>query len=179
MKAFIDRRLVWLCSCFLLLDFVLGEVTAPHCSDCFRPHGWPFRYRYEGGFAGGGTWVWPCLWSDFFWTVTVAVIAWAIWLALLSRERRAVEIPLRLRTWGLIRTLYGTWLFIAVIVTSLREIRGDTRLVYLTSDPTEFVGMMFGGVLFGIAALCLALSGVRMIRRAFTGALLAASQTQD
>jgi len=46
------------CSCAFLLTNYLFPATGAPCADCFRPHGLPFTYFREGGFAGGGGIVW-------------------------------------------------------------------------------------------------------------------------
>jgi len=45
-------------SCVFLVMNYLFPASGPPCADCFRPHGLPFTYYREGGFAGGGGIVW-------------------------------------------------------------------------------------------------------------------------
>jgi len=49
------------------------------CWDCFAPHGRPFAYFREGGFGGGGGYVWGGIAGDFLAILAVgAAIAWAL-----------------------------------------------------------------------------------------------------
>jgi len=49
------------------------------CYDCFQPHGWPWTYYHDGGFAGGNGYEWPGLVGDLAAILTMSVaVAW-IW----------------------------------------------------------------------------------------------------
>jgi hypothetical protein len=65
--AFTRRNLIVGLSVSLCLFSAVNFVhnpTSTWCADCFRPHGVPFTYFREGGFAGGGGFVWPGVMGD-------------------------------------------------------------------------------------------------------------------
>jgi hypothetical protein len=39
------------------LFYLITQLRLESCYDCFRPHGFPFTYFHEGGYAGGSAWV--------------------------------------------------------------------------------------------------------------------------
>ena len=79
-------------SFFAALGFlVLGAfVRHPHeCADCFEPHGLPFTYRQDGGFAGGAAFYPFWLGADLLVLVLLTVgIVWAWYRWSTSARRR-------------------------------------------------------------------------------------------
>jgi hypothetical protein len=72
----------------LCLFWLFRDATSPLCSDCFRPHGFPFHYYHDGGFAGGQGWFWPNVWNECIAMLSVSGnITW-LWTALDKRRRR-------------------------------------------------------------------------------------------
>jgi hypothetical protein len=70
---------------FCLLYLVSVSRLEP-CDDCFRPHGFPFTYFHEGGFAGGAAWVWLGVIGDLLCIFGLAsLIAW-IWGRFISKR---------------------------------------------------------------------------------------------
>jgi hypothetical protein len=61
---------------FLLM--VGGFIRHPGwCADCFEPHGFPFTYRQDGGFAGGAAFYPTWFLSDLLvLALLTACIAW-------------------------------------------------------------------------------------------------------
>jgi hypothetical protein len=76
---------------FLLsaLLFVIGEfVRHPReCDDCFAPHGFPFTYRHEGGFSGGGDFYQGWLNADIASYVILSIAIASIWLVRTQENR--------------------------------------------------------------------------------------------
>ncbi len=49
------------------------------CSDCFAPHGIPFTFFHEGGFAGGEGFVWTGVLENFVVVLIVALVSGLVW----------------------------------------------------------------------------------------------------
>jgi len=39
------------------INLLYARLRPDHCFDCFEPHGVPFTYWHDDGFAGGTAWV--------------------------------------------------------------------------------------------------------------------------
>ena len=61
---------------FFVVNYFQFEIRPIICADCFLPHGIPFTYFREGGFAGGGGWAWIGILGEL-----MAVIAFGFLLA--------------------------------------------------------------------------------------------------
>ncbi|WP_263415315.1 hypothetical protein [Terriglobus albidus] len=50
----------------VLAEFIDGATRhlRPPCPTCVTPHGWPFHYYIDPGFAGPGGWIWTGLTLD-------------------------------------------------------------------------------------------------------------------
>jgi len=153
-------------ACALAL-FIGGYFVSPNCADCFRTHGWPTCYYSERGFAGGGGINWRGAVGDLIDAITGAVIIWAIWMAVLSRDQRVTEKPTRRPTWGWIRLFYGVVLTISLIGSVWQEIHGTTDPRFAPDNQAQFIGMMFANVLLACLIGWLALTSIKMIR--YTG----------
>jgi hypothetical protein len=72
-------------SCMIGGTFVLVAVNIVHflrpvwCADCFFPYGLPFTLFKEGGYAGGGGFVWTGLVADAALIPTFAAICTLVW----------------------------------------------------------------------------------------------------
>lgn len=91
--------------------YVFGFLFNPHCADCFRPHGWPFPYYREGGYAGGACYIWGGMLGDFAFAVTASMLLWMGWNAALPRSVRIAERDIRRSSWGWIRISYSLIIF--------------------------------------------------------------------
>jgi hypothetical protein len=60
----------------VFITFLTINVFTPQwpCQDCFNPHGVPFAYHHDGGFAGGAAWVWTGMLKDAGLVVGLGVI---------------------------------------------------------------------------------------------------------
>jgi hypothetical protein len=70
--------------CFLLVTCVLGIANNSYfwhsgCSDCFAPHGIPFTFFHEGGFAGGEGFVWTGVLENSIVVLVVSVVSGVVW----------------------------------------------------------------------------------------------------
>ena len=144
--------------------FIFGFLFSPNCSDCFRPHGWPFPYYREGGFAGGACYIWGGMLGDFLFAVTASMLLWMGWNAALPYSARVAERDIRRRSWGWIRVFYSLIVVLDLIGVLVRQLSGkiDPRLA--PSDSAELLGMIFGYVsILGLAGWLVA-TGIRKIR---------------
>ncbi|MGE5321613.1 MAG: hypothetical protein ACM3SW_02040 [Actinomycetota bacterium] len=81
-----DRRNVFRFSAGLLASAGVFTIvnyrnfTRPHdCWDCFFPYGLPFTIYHEGGYAGGGGFVWAGLAGDLLLVVVVGMVLGWTW----------------------------------------------------------------------------------------------------
>ena len=63
---------------------VLGVANSPHfwrevCFDCFAPHGVPFVWFHEGGFAGGSGFIWTGVVGNSVTALAVALLLVLVW----------------------------------------------------------------------------------------------------
>jgi len=83
----IIRYLVCLVASACLFEVAI-DFHAPRCADCFALRGVPFAYFNEGGFAGGGGWIWSDLIADVLLVfATAGLFAWA-WKRFAERHSR-------------------------------------------------------------------------------------------
>jgi len=66
-------------ACALGIANRIYDLRAPTCFDCFAPHGVPFTYFHEGGFAGGAGFVWSGVVGDTLLILGIGVIVGWIW----------------------------------------------------------------------------------------------------
>ena len=66
-------------ACVLGIANRIYSLRPPACYDCFAPHGLPFTYFHEGGFAGGEAFVWSGVVGDALLILSIGVIAGWIW----------------------------------------------------------------------------------------------------
>jgi len=66
-------------ACILGIANRIYALRPPTCFDCFAPHGFPFTYFHEGGFAGGEGFVWSGVAGDTLLIFAVGVIVGWIW----------------------------------------------------------------------------------------------------
>ncbi len=52
------------------------------CSDCFAPHGFPFAFFHEGGFAGGAGWIWRGVQWDVGIMLAAGIVLGGVWSGL-------------------------------------------------------------------------------------------------
>lgn len=76
--------------CWVLSASLLGILNSPmfwrsDCSDCFAPHGVPFTYFHEGGYAGGEGFVWLGVLGNLTVIVILATAAEFVWTELASQ----------------------------------------------------------------------------------------------
>jgi len=77
---------VLLSACLLGIANHLASLRPSACFDCLTPHGIPFTYFHEGGFAGGEGFVWSgVLGNTLVVVATGAIMAWA-WNRLAQRH---------------------------------------------------------------------------------------------
>ena len=79
--------------CLLLAACALGIANDSYfwqssCSDCFAPHGIPFTYFHEGGFAGGEGFVWMGVLGN---SIVVLIVGLALGLVWNSSAARTPE----------------------------------------------------------------------------------------
>jgi hypothetical protein len=70
--------------CLLLVTCGLGIANNSYfwrsgCSDCFAPHGIPFTFFHEGGFAGGEGFVWTGVLENTIVVLIVALVSGLVW----------------------------------------------------------------------------------------------------
>jgi hypothetical protein len=70
--------------CVLIVACGLGIANNSYfwrtaCSDCFAPHGVPFKLFHEGGFAGGEGFVWMGVLEDTTVALIVALVSGLVW----------------------------------------------------------------------------------------------------
>ena len=70
--------------CLLLVTCGLGIANNSYfwrswCSDCFAPHGIPFTFFHEGGFAGGEGFVWMGVLENCIVVLIVALVSGFVW----------------------------------------------------------------------------------------------------
>ena len=70
--------------CLLLVTCGLGIANNSYfwrsrCSDCFAPHGIPFTFFHEGGFAGGEGFVWTGVLENTIVVIIVALVSGFVW----------------------------------------------------------------------------------------------------
>ncbi len=75
---------------FLFSAFIsyAGPFQALHCYDCFEPHGWPFTYWHDGGFAGGAAWVPKGVAGDLAVCMGFSIVGSMIWGWMVARAKR-------------------------------------------------------------------------------------------
>ena len=73
----------------LILLVIGGSVRRPYpCFDCFEPHGFPFTYRQDGGFAGGAAFYPLGMIGDLLvLALLTATIAWG-WKQIGARRKK-------------------------------------------------------------------------------------------
>lgn len=76
--------------CLILSASLLGILNNPmfwrsDCYDCFAPHGVPFTYFHEGGFAGGEGFVWLGVLGNLTFIVMLALAADLVWTKLAAQ----------------------------------------------------------------------------------------------
>src|SRR5262249_15326329 len=74
-----------LSACVLGIANHLESLRPPTCFDCFEPHGIPFTYFHEGGFAGGEGFVWSGVLGNALVVVATGAIIACIWNRLAQR----------------------------------------------------------------------------------------------
>jgi hypothetical protein len=57
------------------------------CWDCFWPYGLPFTFYREGGYGGGGGWVWSGLLADSAVVIFAGFTVTFLWSALVRLRR--------------------------------------------------------------------------------------------
>jgi len=70
--------------CLLLVTCGLGVTNSSYfwrwrCSDCFAPHGIPFTFFHEGGFAGGAGFVWTGILGNSIVVILAALVLGLVW----------------------------------------------------------------------------------------------------
>lgn len=66
-------------ACVLGITNRVYELRPPSCYDCFAPHGFPFTFFHEGGFAGGEGFVWSGVLGDAILVIGAGLIVGWIW----------------------------------------------------------------------------------------------------
>jgi len=71
---------------------VLGVLNNPmfwrhDCYDCFAPHGIPFVYYHEGGFAGGARFVWAGVMGNIAISLAMTTLLAIVWLGVSGKPR--------------------------------------------------------------------------------------------
>jgi putative flippase GtrA len=75
-------------ACLVGIANVVHSMRPVPCADCFWPHGIPFTFYHEGGFAGGEAFVWRGIIGDAIFVFLLSVILGWAW-NFLSRKRYA------------------------------------------------------------------------------------------
>ena len=71
----------------ILLLMLGGHIRYPHeCYDCFQPHGFPFTYRNDGGYAGGGWFSWWWASADIAVALLLAFVIFWTWNRLANQR---------------------------------------------------------------------------------------------
>jgi hypothetical protein len=70
---------------FLVADHIVHKYK---CDDCFQPHGWPWAYYHEGGYAGGEGYEWKGVAADSVAAFTVAIAITGLWTSVRGRGGR-------------------------------------------------------------------------------------------
>jgi hypothetical protein len=143
--------------------YILGVLFNPNCDDCFRPHGWPFPYYRDGGFAGGGHYVWDGILGDFLFAITASMLLWMGWNAALPHSTRIAERDIRRRTWGWIRLSYALIIIIDEAIVVTRQLSEQTGSMLVPSNRDQEVGMIIGYFAILCLAAWLAETGIRKI----------------
>ena len=74
-----------------LLFLIGGSVLHPYdCFDCFKPYGFPFTYRHDGGLAGGGDFYQGWLNADIASYVILSIAIASIWLSRTPKDHYGV-----------------------------------------------------------------------------------------
>jgi len=159
----IDWKLLTTFAFSIGIVYIFGFLLSPNCADCFRPHGWPFPYYREGGYAGGARYIWGGMLGDFAFAVTASMLLWMAWNAALPRSVRIAERDLRRRSWGWICMSYSLILLLDVINAVIRQRSGQIDPTLAPSGTTELFGVILVyTVALGLAAW-LAVKGIRKI----------------
>lgn len=66
-------------ACALGIANRIHELRPATCYDCFAPHGFPFTYFHEGGFAGGEGFVWSGVVGESLLILAIGLIVGWIW----------------------------------------------------------------------------------------------------
>lgn len=90
-KSAAQRRIERYGLCMLLAACLLGVANDSYfwrwqCSDCFAPHGVPFLYFHEGGFAGGAGFIWKGVIGNSFVVLALASVLSLVWSGLLPQR---------------------------------------------------------------------------------------------
>jgi hypothetical protein len=75
-----------LSTCALGIANNLHSWHQAECYDCFRPHGIPFTFFHEGGFAGGETFVWRGVIGDSLVMLVLGFVLGLVWNKLAQRH---------------------------------------------------------------------------------------------
>jgi len=80
--------------CFMVSACVLGAVNNSYfwrspCADCFAPHGVPFTWFHEGGFAGGEGFVWTGVIENSVVVLVLALVLGLAWNKVTRQHKRA------------------------------------------------------------------------------------------
>lgn len=140
--------------------FLLSLLFMPHCSDCIRPHGWPFPYYRDGGFGDGACWIWGGMLGDALFVLTSATLLWAAWNAAIGRSGQ-MDRSLRRRSWGWLRLAYGLILFLDVLGAIVRQMNGNVEARFAPANSGELLGMAIAYLALSSIALWLIVTGVR------------------
>jgi len=74
-------------ACALGIANRIYSLRPPTCDDCFAPHGIPFTYFHEGGFAGGEGFVWRGVVGNALLVFAIGVLVGWIWNHLSQNHR--------------------------------------------------------------------------------------------
>jgi hypothetical protein len=77
--------------CMLFSTCVLGVANNSYfwrsqCADCFAPHGVPFLFFHEGGFAGGEGFIWKGVIGNSFVVLALASVLSLVWSSVPPRR---------------------------------------------------------------------------------------------
>jgi hypothetical protein len=91
-KSATQRRIEKYGLCMLFAACVLGVANNSYfwrsqCADCFAPHGVPFLFFHEGGFAGGEGFIWKGIVGNSFVVLALASVLSLVWS--IVRPRRS------------------------------------------------------------------------------------------
>ncbi len=66
------------CMAFMIVNYFYFQ-NGVHCYDCFFHYGVPFAYCNEGGFAGGGGYIWSGVIGDGILVIVCGILIVKAW----------------------------------------------------------------------------------------------------